>query len=170
MSLKSGLLIVLLLMAALTDLTQRKVYNWLIVPALIIGLAWNIAEMGWPGVGFSLLGLLVGGLLFFPFLLLGGMGAGDIKLMAVVGAFGGAWFAVQAWFYIALAGGVQAVVLLLIRGELISTLKNLVRWLGSWFGSKQKALPFPEDNALPYAAIILVGTVAALFLPPWLNL
>lgn len=166
---KSFLLVALLLTAAITDLWQRKVYNWLIVPALAIGLIWNAVEMGWPGIGFSLLGLLVGGLLFLPFYLWGGMGAGDIKLMAVVGAFGGAKFALQAWFYIALAGGVAAIVLLLVRGELISTVKNLGRRIGAWFGAKQPAVPFSQANALPYAMIILAGTVAAFFLPPWLN-
>jgi prepilin peptidase CpaA len=169
MDLKGSLLVGLLLIAAITDLAQRKVYNWLIVPALVAGLAWNTVEMGWPGLGFSLLGLLVGGLLFLPFFVWGGMGAGDIKLMAVVGAFGGAWFAVQAWFYTALAGGALALVLLLARGELLSTLKNLGIWLGSLLGSGRKSPPFSEKNALPYAAVILAGTVAALFLPPWLN-
>lgn len=167
--LKQIILVAVLMFASITDLTQRKVYNWLIVPALIIGLVWNTVEMGWPGIGFSLLGLLAGGLLFLPFYLWGGMGAGDIKLMAVVGAFGGAKFALHAWFYIALAGGVAAVILLLIRGELISTFKNLGRWVGSLFGSKQPAAPFSQAKALPYAMIILAGTVAAFFLPPWLN-
>ena len=76
MDLKGSLLVGLLLIAAITDLAQRKVYNWLIVPALVAGLAWNTVEMGWPGLGFSLLGLLVGGLLFLPFFVWGGMGAG----------------------------------------------------------------------------------------------
>ncbi len=169
MALKQVILVAVLIIAAITDLKQRKVYDWLTLPALVMGLAWNTVEMGWPGVSFSLLGLLVGGLLFLPFFVWGGMGAGDIKLMAVVGAFGGAWFAVQVWFYTALAGGALAIVLLLIRRELISTLKNLGRWAGSLFGSKQQVAPFSENNALPYAAVILAGTVAALFLPPWLN-
>lgn len=162
-------LIFILIIAAVTDLWKRKVYNWLIVPALVIGLVLNAVEMGWPGVWFSLLGLLVGGLLFLPFYLWGGMGAGDIKLMAVVGAFGGAKFAVHAWFYIALAGGAAAMILLLVRGELISTCKNLGRRIGSWFGSKKTWVPFSSEKSLPYAMIILAGTVAAFFLPPWLR-
>ncbi|MEW6516620.1 MAG: A24 family peptidase [candidate division FCPU426 bacterium] len=155
-----------LLIAAITDLVRRKIYDWLTLPALVLGVAINTIGAGWPGLGFGLLGLVVGGLLFLPFLLVEGMGAGDIKLMAVVGAFGGAGFVLQAWFYTAVAGGLWAVAALIIKGKLIATLKNLLLWIGSMLGSKRKPAPFSEQDALPYAAFIFLGTLAALFLPP----
>ncbi len=163
------LLSLILLIAAFTDLRQHKVYNWLTFPGLVLGLGLNLAQQGLPGLWFSLLGLLIGGLLFFPAFFWGGMGAGDIKLMAVIGAFTGAAFVVNAALYAAMAGGIIALVILGIKGELWITLKNLVHLF--YFLMFPKYAPKPDfaKQPLPFAAVIALGAGAAYFLPPLID-
>lgn len=89
-----------------TDLRSRRIYNWVVVPAAIGGLALNSWNAGLTGLGQSLSGLALGtGLLLIPFLL-GGIGAGDVKLLGAVGALKGIGFVCTAFAVTALAGGV----------------------------------------------------------------
>ena len=163
------LLSLILLIAAFTDLRQHKVYNWLTFPGLVLGLGLNLAQQGLPGLWFSLLGLLIGGLLFFPAFFWGGMGAGDIKLMAVIGAFTGAGFVVNTALYAAMAGGIIAMVILGIKGELWITLKNLARFFYFLMLPKYAAASDFKKQPLPFAAVIALGAGAACFLPPLID-
>ncbi|MCK5241798.1 prepilin peptidase [bacterium] len=157
---------IILLIATITDLAKHKVYNWLTFPALGLGLGLNVALQGVPGLWFGVAGLLIGGLLFFPAFLWGGMGAGDIKLVAVVGAFAGWIFVLNVALYTALVGGVIAVVVLIVKGELWQTLKNISRFLRSIFVPKLTIEPLSKKYPMPYALAIALGTLAAYLLPP----
>ena len=90
-----------LVVAAVIDGIQLKVPNWLTFPFIISGWAYSMAAYGiegdgWlTGLGISLLGTLVGLALLMPAYAIGGMGAGDVKLLAGVGA----WVHVQSTFY-----------------------------------------------------------------------
>jgi prepilin peptidase CpaA len=107
----------ILLLAALSDLRRRKIPNRLTYPAMLIGLLLHLADRGVDGALFGLGGLFAGlGLLIVPYLL-GGMGAGDVKLLAAVGAFTGAAGAFYSFLYTALAGGVYAVGVLVFRRQ-----------------------------------------------------
>ena len=111
---------VALIVAAIIDGIQLKVPNWLTFPFIISGwiysmAAYGMAGDGWlTGLGFSLLGTVVGLALLLPAYSIGGMGAGDVKLLAGVGA----WVHVQATFYgfclSAIIGAVLAVAMVLI--------------------------------------------------------
>lgn len=165
-----GLLAVVLGIAVVTDLAWRRVYNWLTFPAMVLGLAANAYLYSWAGLGFGALGLLVGGLIFLPAFLWGGMGDGDIKLMAALGAGLGWVFVLNAALYTALAGGVLALVVLIARGELVSTLRRMGRWLGSRLRPGQKPEPLTPGRPLPFVPAIALGAAAAYFLPPLFNL
>lgn len=112
---------VALIVAAVIDGIQLKVPNWLTFPFIISGwiyssIAYGMAGDGWwVGLGFSLLGTLVGLALLLPAYSIGGMGAGDVKLLAGVGA----WVHVQSTFYgfclSAIIGAVLAVAMVLIQ-------------------------------------------------------
>jgi prepilin peptidase CpaA len=159
-----------LLAAGLTDLFQRKVYNGLTYPALAAGVLLHSAVLGWTGLGFSLTGAAVGGLIFFPAFWVGGMGAGDIKLMAVVGAFLGWKFALNAAVDTAVLGGMFATAYLLAKGELGPTLRRMFKL---FLPAPQ---PAPAEAAsrdaasLPYAVFIALGSAAAFFLPSFIAL
>lgn len=157
------------LVATITDIRSRKVYNWLTFPAMILALVLNLMDQGWSGLGLSCFGLLVGGALFVPvFIFDDGMGAGDIKLMAVVGAFMGWKFSINAALYAVLIGGVLALIILLIHGELWESLKNIARFIRSLVIPKLAMEKLSKKHRLPYAVCIACGVLATLFLPPLL--
>ena len=73
-------------LATVEDLRSRTISNWLCLFGLVAGLVAQTVLQGWSGLGSSLLGAVIGFAVFLIFFLLGGMGGGDIKLMAAFGA------------------------------------------------------------------------------------
>ena len=72
--------------AAIEDLARRRVSNWIPVAALAGGLGWHVATSGWRGILTAIAGAAAGFGVFLVFYLLGGMGGGDVKLMAGLGS------------------------------------------------------------------------------------
>lgn len=110
------MLICLVAQAALTDLAMRKIPNLLILSGLMLALILHLLS-GQPGASVAqwLAGGCAGFFLFLPMYLLRGMAAGDVKLMAMVGAFAGPLPALQIAVLAVLAGGVIALLMLLSR-------------------------------------------------------
>lgn len=102
------LLSVLLVVAAVIDGWKLKVPNWLTFPLVISGWAYSAAFFGWPGLGWSLVGTAVGLALLLPAYAIGGMGAGDVKLLAGVGAWVWGTVTFYAFCLSAIFGGVIA--------------------------------------------------------------
>lgn len=78
-------IIILLVLAGWSDLKNRRIPNWLTIPSIVAGLLFALAIDGTTGLKYSAIGAAVG---FFVFLLpfaLGGMGGGDVKLLAAIG-------------------------------------------------------------------------------------
>lgn len=94
--------------AAITDLHGQRVPNWLTMPATVLALCLQSAIGGTEGVLFGLGGWLVGFALLIGFYAAGGMGAGDVKLLAMIGAFTGPTRVFWIALYTALFGGVYA--------------------------------------------------------------
>ena len=102
------------LIAAATDLRRFKVYNVLTLPMLAGGLVASGWIGGLSGLGSSLLGAVIGLVVLAAFFALGGVGAGDVKLFAAIGAWLGAWPTLQVFAASALAAGAYALVLTVI--------------------------------------------------------
>ncbi|PEQ95936.1 prepilin peptidase [Bacillus sp. AFS006103] len=114
------ILLIVLFTCVITDIKSRKIFNIVTLPAIIIGFTYSINLNGFEGFLYSGKGFLVGfSLLLIPFLM-GGIGAGDVKLLAAVGALKGTQFVFYNFFYAAVIGGVIALVIMLRRGELKS--------------------------------------------------
>ena len=94
--------------AIVDDLSRRQVSNWIPVVAFVSGVAALSVERGWSGAMSSLLGTVAGFLVFLIFYLLGGMGGGDVKLMAGFGAVLGWEHLLEAALWTAGCGGVLA--------------------------------------------------------------
>ncbi|MGE5553691.1 MAG: prepilin peptidase [Betaproteobacteria bacterium] len=169
---RSALLTGILVVAVVSDVRRRRIPNLLTFPSLAMGLFLGTVEAGWAGLGTSLLGALLGaGLLFLPFAL-GGIGAGDVKLMAVVGAFGGPSLAVQAFLTGAIFGGVGSAFLLWRAGRLWSTLRTVLWDCVALVAPAMPFLRLPQRSAgekggvpttLPYGVAIALGTLVARF-------
>src|SRR5262245_20276027 len=99
------------LVAAATDLRQFKIYNKLTVPLLLSGLICHGLVGGAGQLSNSLLGMFVGCGILIPFYLMGGVGGGDVKLMAGVGAWLGGPLTFYVFVVAAVAGGVYALIL-----------------------------------------------------------
>lgn len=82
-----SLVFIFTLVAAITDLRTRKIPNWLTVPACVAGIAFHLVTGGLSGLGVALGGFAVGFGLLLVLWLIGGGGAGDVKLMGALGAW-----------------------------------------------------------------------------------
>jgi len=112
MSMQVWIAIVVGMAAVIDDLARRHIANWIPVAALAGGFGWQIGRSGWQGALTALAGTAVGFAVFLIFYLLGGMGGGDVKLMAGFGALLGAGRLLEAALWTAGIGGIMAVVVL----------------------------------------------------------
>src|SRR5215469_18279561 len=120
------LLVALVLAAAAFDIPYRRIPNWLTATGVLLGIGMNMFLYPvWPGLRLSLIGIVIGFGVYFLLYAIRAMGAGDVKLMAAVGAMVG-W---QDWLAIflitALLGGAASIALVTARGRVRKTLWNV---------------------------------------------
>ncbi|MEW9672599.1 prepilin peptidase [Ammoniphilus sp. 3BR4] len=157
---------IVLIISFITDLSKRKILNIITLPTIVIGLIYHSVIDGWSGLLFSGQGFLLGlGLLLIPFVL-GGMGAGDVKLLAAVGAMKGAGFVFSSFLFMAMAGGVMALVVLIVRKELKYLLFRFFLFLTVDKGKIQPIHPSAKEKGytLPYGVAIAAGVFLAYYL------
>jgi len=159
----------LLALACVTDLRTRRIPNVLTFSAAAGAVLFHLVTGGWQAAGWSIVGLFVGALLFLPMFALRGMGAGDVKLLAAVGAWLGPGQVAMAALATSLVGGVMAVVVALAYGYLRKALTNIYLLLAHWRVMGVSPLPAVTlDGAsgprLAYALPIAIGTVVTLCL------
>jgi prepilin peptidase CpaA len=109
------LVTIVLVVAAVIDGFELKVPNWITFPFIVSGWVYSTAAFGWEGLGWSLLGTVIGLALLLPPYAIGGMGAGDVKLLAGVGAWIYGINTVYAFAVSAIVGAVLAVAMVLAR-------------------------------------------------------
>jgi prepilin peptidase CpaA len=154
-------IITALLISLITDIKKRKILNIVTLPTILFGFIYYTALQGLDGFLFSGKGFLIGfSLLLFPYLL-GGMGAGDVKLMAAIGALMGTSFVLYSFVYIALIGGLISALLIIKKNGIKDCLKSfyfqiffLKGNLGSLLFSKDKS----SSISFPYGVAIVLGT------------
>src|SRR5262245_1764439 len=106
---------VVLIVAATIDGFELKVPNWVTFPFIVSGWLYSTIAFGWEGLGWSLLGTVIGLALLLPAYAIGGMGAGDVKLLAGVGAWVYGTHTVYAFAVSAIVGALLAVGMVLVR-------------------------------------------------------
>ena len=164
-------LVPILLLASAFDLAQRRIPNRLLALALLAALPLHLAS-GAPAsvLTMGLAGLGVGLLMFLPLYLLGGMAAGDVKLMATVGALTGPALACQISLATYVAGGILACLIVLCKRRTREAAANvgallrpmLMRWGGAPLASGAAAPP--SVGGMPYALAIAAGTLCVLWI------
>jgi len=107
------LVALMLVIAAVIDGWKLKVPNWITFPMIMAGWLYSGLAFGWSGLGWSLLGTVVGLGLLLPAYAIGGMGAGDVKLLGGVGAWMWPGVTFYAFCVSAIVGGIIAVVMVL---------------------------------------------------------
>lgn len=130
------------------DVWRRQISNWISVVALLSGLSFQVWNSGLRGLGTAALGCVVGFVVFLLFYLLGGMGGGDVKLMAGFGALLGPSRALEAALYTAMAGALLAVIVIGVSAA------------GRLFRKSGQTAAAPRS--IPYAPAIAAGVWLAL--------
>lgn len=157
------------LYASWIDFAERRVPNWLNAAIAVCGLGAQVACFGISGLGWGLAGLLVGfAVLIVPWTM-HGMGAGDVKLMAAIGAWLGPWLTLISFAAGAIIGGLAAVVMILSTNRAVHALANMqtimtkLRRLDTAFGEFGGAKTFGNTSQLlPYGVPLTAGTIGVL--------
>jgi prepilin peptidase CpaA len=158
----------IVIVATVTDLRSRRVPNWLVFPSLLGGLVVCTINGGWAGLGQSVLGVLLAVLALGGFYLVGGMGMGDVKLFAAIGAWIGPWQLVFAFIFMGLAGGLMLLAWAVRGGFVNETLSGTADLI---FDFRKRglrphatlALANPSARKMPYAPAIAIGTILSFF-------
>jgi prepilin peptidase CpaA len=172
-------LVLLLGLAVIEDIRSRRIPNALVMSGIAFAMTLHFLAMieashalAGPEWWSAPAGMAAGLALMLPLYALRAMGAGDVKLMAMVGAFIGPGPVVWATLCTLIAGGILSIVYMLGRGVAAQTLINLRAMLVDWTvraGSGQGLRIAPLETTaarLPYALAIALGTGASL-LWPW---
>lgn len=126
-------LIILLILALISDIKTYKIKNMIVYPFIIIGIITNFYFNGLHGLFFSLKGMIVPVFLLIIFFILRMLGAGDIKLFSAIGSIMGVKFVIFTILYAFLAGGVIALLLMIVRKNGIKRFMYLFKYLKSCF-------------------------------------
>lgn len=172
------LVCLVLIVAAYIDGKQLRVPNWLTFPMVASGLLFNVIGGflldgwigGFSGLGNGLLGMVVGLACLLPLYAVGGMGAGDVKLMAGVGAWLGAETAFFAFCVSTIVGAIMAVFMVLFSKRIKQHYANFLMILIEWLHirnpkelSRIAAERKPTMLLLPYGIPICIGSIGYLF-------
>jgi prepilin peptidase CpaA len=152
--------------AAIMDVQQHRIANRLTYPAMLAGLLLRSFFFGWHGAVTALAGFFLAAGIIFIFYAVRAMGAGDLKLMAAIGAFTGPRNVLLVLVATAIAGGVLAVIYAVYRKRLTATLANVgsvmkFHALGGLRTHPQLNLDNPEALRMPYGLAIAAGTLYA---------
>lgn len=147
-----------------TDVQAGKIYNKVTYPAIVAGFAWNALVPGAPGIRSSLLGFGIAAVLMGALAMMGGMGGGDAKLLAAIGAMKGHPFILDVLFYSFLVGGAMAIAVAFWEGRLWGTLRRVGHML---FAVTVLRIRPAEDSEsklsykIPFGVAICIGTLWA---------
>jgi prepilin peptidase CpaA len=161
-------IVIVLAIATITDLRDRRIPNWLVFPCLLIGIVVSGCHEGWHGLGQSMAGFGLGSLLYGAIFLMGGMGMGDVKLCAALGAWIGPHQLMLALVVTGIAGGIMAVCWAAADGFLADLFRNtgdliFCIWKRGLHRHPELALDNPKARKMPYAPAIAIGTLLSFF-------
>ncbi|MBI6899512.1 prepilin peptidase [Pseudomonas putida] len=152
--------------AVLSDLRWHRIPNFLVLLGLALGLTSQVSILGALGLGHWALGMTIGFAVFLPMYAFGGMAAGDVKLMAMVGAFLTPHDALWAALFSLIAGALCGLLIVLARGQAQQTVGRY--WL--MFRARAYMAPAVDEVAgkpFPYSVAVLLGTLTSVFWLPF---
>ena len=161
-------LVGVLTIAAVFDIRKRIIPNWLTGLGLVLGIVANVWSTGLVGLRESLLGLAVGFGVMLPGYLIGGLGGGDVKLMAAIGSMVGPDALVNSWIGSVLVGGVVSLGLMVYHRRLGNALRiawhNLrIFYMKAFYRLDMPFVGLGRRFTMPYAIAIVGGTCLVAF-------
>jgi prepilin peptidase CpaA len=164
-----AVLITLVLAATVIDVRERRIPNWLVAAGMAIGILFHAGSPQGSGIWFAASGLGLGIVTLFPLFAFGLLGAGDVKLVGMIGAFLGTAGIPGVILSSMAAGGVLALAMAAGKRMLPQLLANLrlmlvQRHIRQMSGAGVGAMPPPPSvGKMPYALAICAGTLVQLF-------
>jgi prepilin peptidase CpaA len=158
----------LLVLATIFDLRQRRIPNALTMPVMASAMIYFVYLNGLNGFMHSAGGLFLGLALLLPFYFIGGMGAGDVKLMGAIGSILGLQGVFIAFLCSAVAGGAYALFILCRNSALSQTAGRYGMMLRGYLGTGHLTYIPPEPGKLPplcYGLAISLGTILSVLRP-----
>jgi prepilin peptidase CpaA len=153
--------------AAVYDIRFRRIPNWLVLAGIAMGFVWNAVSSGMPGVVHAAAGLGLGFILYFPLYLIRGRRAGDVKLLAAVGAIAGPVNCVWIFVLTAILGGVIVLIVIAIHKRTSRTffnvawiVRDLMRFKLPYKSSEELDVTTDKGLRVPHAAMMAVGVGA----------
>jgi prepilin peptidase CpaA len=151
------------------DISSRRIPNFVTLPAICFGLLLHLVLGGWRQLGAAAAGGLICGSIFLVFYLAGGMGAGDVKLIAAAGCISGLSLVGPLLIWTSLAGGVMAFGIVIYRRRLKETALNICALVVHHRTEGLVPHPYlnvgePRTVRLPYAVAIATGCALSLLL------
>ena len=153
-----------LIAATVVDIRTRRIPNAITAAMAGLGFAMALTRVSGISPGAAVLGFVLGLLLMLPGHALGATGAGDVKLMAAVGAIVGPALVVTAFLATAIAGGVLAVAVAIQRGRLGTTLAHTGKLVAAPSETKKTLESSSRENRFAYGPAIAIGSVVAVML------
>ena len=150
-----------LAVAVVTDVRSRRIPNWLTATMAAAGFVLAFAHGGSVTPAQAALGLLAGLGLMLPGHIIGATGAGDVKLMAAVGALVGPSVVFTAFLCTAVAGGVFAVAVAARRGRLLATIEGTGQLVTAPALARSEIEAPARRNRFAYGPAIAVGSLVA---------
>jgi prepilin peptidase CpaA len=159
----------IVLVACAFDVRTRRIPNVLTLSAAVAGLLYHLATSGVGGLQTAAAGWVLGLLLLLPYFALGGMGGGDVKLVAALGAWLGPWETFWLAMYAGIAGGVLGLIVALTHGYVRRAFANVSAMFRFWAVAGLKPVPnmtleTSKSPRLAFAIPILAGTMVTLWL------
>jgi len=152
----------LLLIASLTDLSRGRIPNNVTFTGIIGAMIFHTAINGSSGLQFWLMGITLGFILLGPWYAMGGIGAGDVKLLMAVGGLVGPGNLMKIFIVASLVGGLWALAIALKGWGLQQTVRRTWIWMKIWHGTGQILTDASQDqrnSLLRYAPVLAVGTL-----------
>ena len=146
---------------AVIDLTSRRIPNAVSLATAAAGVVLAVTGASGISLSSSLLGFAMGFVMMLPGHILGATGAGDVKLFAAAGTVLGASRMFEAFFFVAVTGGVFALCTAWWRGRLLRTMFQTARLCRQPAAAREAIASPTEHNRFPYGPAIAVGCVLA---------
>jgi len=153
--------------AAVYDIRFRRIPNWLVLAGIVTGFVWNTLSAGGPGFGRAAAGLGLGFILYFPLYLIRGRRAGDVKLLAAVGAIAGPGNCFWIFLLTAIVGGAIVLIVIMIHKRTRRTffnvawiVRDLLHFKAPYRSSEELDVTTDKGLRVPHAALMAAGAAA----------
>ena len=144
----TGVLLAFLLVASYTDITRHKIYNWTTYPGIVLAFLLGGLDRGAVDLSDSFAGFFACGSIMLVCFVLFNMGGGDLKLIAMMGAFLGLHRGIEAMLWMFVLGGIMGTAILIWEVGFARLVMNTLRHL--WLVVRARGwMPLTEDERKP---------------------